>query len=138
MYDFYTNTLGCTIDIPSDVGRMGGVLTHLRAGDAFIDLLAYDEASLTDEGRENIRKMQGIAPDTAIADIDFSHEKSTLDHLCIRIDPFDEDELRKYFESKGVEIKSSGQRKGSEGVGPSIYINDPEGNTIELKGPPEN
>ena len=25
---------------------------------------------------------------------------------------------------------------GAEGEGPSIYLQDPEGNTIELKGPP--
>jgi hypothetical protein len=28
------------------------------------------------------------------------------------------------------------QRYGADGTGPSIYITDPEGNTVELKGPP--
>jgi len=27
-------------------------------------------------------------------------------------------------------------RYGAEGDGPSMYIEDPEGNTVELKGPP--
>ncbi len=27
-------------------------------------------------------------------------------------------------------------RYGTEGEGPSLYLADPEGNTIELKGPP--
>jgi glyoxylase I family protein len=27
-------------------------------------------------------------------------------------------------------------RFGAEGQGPSLYLNDPEGNTVELKGPP--
>jgi len=29
------------------------------------------------------------------------------------------------------------RRYGAEGQGPSIYIQDPDGNTVELKGPPE-
>jgi len=28
------------------------------------------------------------------------------------------------------------QRYGAEGMGPSLYITDPDGNTVELKGPP--
>jgi hypothetical protein len=27
-------------------------------------------------------------------------------------------------------------RNGAEGEGPSIYLHDPEGNMVELKGPP--
>jgi catechol-2,3-dioxygenase len=27
-------------------------------------------------------------------------------------------------------------RYGAEGEGPSIYVSDPEGNVVELKGPP--
>jgi glyoxylase I family protein len=27
-------------------------------------------------------------------------------------------------------------RYGAEGSGPSIYLQDPEGNVVELKGPP--
>lgn len=29
------------------------------------------------------------------------------------------------------------RRYGAEGEGPSIYLSDPEGNTVELKGPPD-
>ena len=29
------------------------------------------------------------------------------------------------------------RRYGAEGIGPSIYIKDPDGNNVELKGPPE-
>ena len=29
------------------------------------------------------------------------------------------------------------RRYGAEGFGPSIYLEDPEGNVVELKGPPE-
>lgn len=30
----------------------------------------------------------------------------------------------------------AGRFFGAEGEGPSVYLQDPEGNTIELKGPP--
>jgi catechol 2,3-dioxygenase-like lactoylglutathione lyase family enzyme len=32
-------------------------------------------------------------------------------------------------------VTAAGQRYGAEGEGPSIYIEDPDGNTVELKGP---
>jgi glyoxylase I family protein len=46
-------------------------------------------------------------------------EGRNVDHVCFRVEPFD-----------AVE-----SRYGAEGEGPSIYLNDPEGNTVELKGP---
>jgi hypothetical protein len=36
-----------------------------------------------------------------------------------------------------IAITDSGQRYGAEGDGPSIYILDPDGNSVELKGPPD-
>ena len=36
----------------------------------------------------------------------------------------------------GIEAGATSTRYGAEGDGPSIYILDPEGNTVELKGPP--
>jgi len=72
-----------------------------------------------------------------LSDFDnFDASTSTLDHLCLRIEPFDnEDEIRAYLELSGVRVLSSGLRKGAEGVGPSVYVADPEGNVVELKGP---
>ncbi|KAL3930281.1 MAG: hypothetical protein SGBAC_011831 [Bacillariaceae sp.] len=118
---FYTEILGCTIDSPDDIGRMNGRLTHLRAGlNTMIDLIKRED----DPGS-----------DTGSANEDQTSSSSAVDHFCLRIDPYDQDELEDYLEREGIEIQSSGMRKGAEGVGPSIYINDPEGNTIELKGP---
>lgn len=145
MYAFYTEVLGCTTDGPGDVGRFGGALTHLRAGDAMIDLLSYDGGALTEEGREAVVRMHGggAGPEggegggsRSVADLArFAPGTSTLDHLCLRVDPFDEGRMRSFFEGMGVEIVGSGQRYGSEGVGPSMYVRDPEGNVVELKGP---
>jgi glyoxylase I family protein len=112
MFDFYTNTLGCTVDSPDDIGRLNGKLTHLRAGsNTMIDLMKQETASEISNA-------------------------SSVDHFCLRIDPFDQENLEEYFAKKGILIQSTGMRKGAQGVGPSIYIKDPEGNTIELKGPP--
>ena len=141
MYTFYTDILGCTIDGPKNVGRFGGALTHLRAGDAMIDLLSYDEHKLTDEGVKAVLKMhgggEGAKEGKSLSDIAlFETRRSTMDHLCIRADPFNEKEIITFFESIGVDVIDSGQRYGSEGTGPSIYVKDPEGNVVELKGPP--
>ncbi len=45
------------------------------------------------------------------------------------------DTLRE-FVSREVEPGAVSQRYGAGGNGPSMYIRDPDGNTVELKGPP--
>jgi glyoxylase I family protein len=138
MLDFYTNILGCTIDHPDDVGRFGGALTHLRAGESLIDLLNYDNDQLSEDGKTKLAQMhsggQGI---TKLSDVVFSASTSTMDHLCVRVDQFDEEKMRFYLASCGVNVIAVGSRKGAEGVGLSLYLEDPEGNVVELKGPPE-
>lgn len=138
MFDFYTNVLGCTIDHPDDVGRFGGALTHLRAGESLIDLLNYDQGQLSADGKTKLSQMhsggQGISK---LSDVVFSASTSTMDHLCVRVDQFDEEKMRSYLESHGVNVIDVGPRKGAEGVGLSMYLEDPEGNVVELKGPPE-
>ena len=63
-------------------------------------------------------------------------EGRNLDHLCLRVEPFDEAEIRATLAAAGVEAGPTEQRFGAEGEGPSIYVADPEGNMVELKGPP--
>lgn len=60
-----------------------------------------------------------------------------MDHLCLRVEPFDPDALRAHLEQHGARIGEEARRYGAEGFGPSLYLFDPEGNMIELKGPPE-
>ncbi|MFL6657202.1 MAG: VOC family protein, partial [Massilia sp.] len=59
-----------------------------------------------------------------------------MDHLCFRVEPFDEAAIREQLTAFGVHAGGLESRYGAEGEGPSIYLADPEGNTIELKGPP--
>ncbi|MBW2295467.1 MAG: VOC family protein, partial [Deltaproteobacteria bacterium] len=42
-----------------------------------------------------------------------------------------------HLEKFGVEAGPVGTRYGADGNGPSMYLQDPDGNTVELKGPPE-
>jgi len=136
MFAFYTDVLGCTVDDPNDVGRFGGALTHLRAGEhTMIDLLWIDRRNLSSEGEKmSLKMLSGGEGAENFPDIS-NASSSRLDHFCLRIDAFDETLLMEYFREKNVEIVSTGMRKGAEGIGPSIYVKDPEGNTVELKGP---
>ncbi len=143
MFDFYTLILGCTIDEPAEehVNRFGGALTHLRAGSCYIDLLAYDTSHLTEEGKQFAERSYaggaGIGEGRSLDDLRFSSDSSTLDHLCIRVEPFDEQSIKEFLSQNSVTIVASGnERLGADGVGPSIYVRDPEGNVIELKGKP--
>jgi len=49
---------------------------------------------------------------------------------------FEEKALKKHLAGHGVRLGEMGNRYGADGTGPSLYIYDPEGNTVELKGPP--
>lgn len=74
----------------------------------------------------SLEKKGGDAPDP---------HRQNVDHLCLRIDPFNEDELLAYLRSQGIAVDPAESRYGAEGDGPSIYFSDPDGNRIELKGP---
>jgi hypothetical protein len=63
-------------------------------------------------------------------------EGRNLDHLCLRVEPFDEAAIRAHLAAHDVAAGPVESRYGAEGEGPSIYLQDPEGNTVELKGPP--
>jgi catechol 2,3-dioxygenase-like lactoylglutathione lyase family enzyme len=114
MVRFYCDVLGCTLERQQD--EIG--LIQLRAGSSLIDLIPVDGPL----GRA------GGAPPGA--------EGRNLDHLCLRLDGFDETAVRSHLARHGVAAGETASRYGAEGSGPSIYIVDPEGNTVELKGPP--
>ncbi|WP_198529086.1 hypothetical protein [Comamonas testosteroni] len=59
-----------------------------------------------------------------------------VDHFCLRISPFNETEILNFLASMGIDADKAEVRYGAEGDGPSIYFFDPDGNQVELKGPP--
>jgi len=113
MTDFYTRVVGLGLDrrVP-DLG-----LVHLRAGRSMLDLISVT-GKLGASG--------GTAP---------GPEGRNQDHFCLRIDPFDEPTLRARFGAHRIELSVVQDNYGAEGTGPSVYLRDPEGNVIELKGP---
>jgi len=58
-----------------------------------------------------------------------------MDHLCLRVEPFDQEAIVAHLKHHGVAVGDIRKRYGAEGNGISIYLSDPEGNTVELKGP---
>lgn len=113
MLGFYCGVLGCTVERRrDDIG-----LVQLRAGRAMLDLVPVDGP---------LGRAGGAAPGA---------EGRNLDHFCFRVEPFDEAAIRAHLEAQGVEAGPAEMRFGAEGEGPSIYVTDPEGNVVELKGP---
>jgi len=82
-------------------------MSHLRVGAALIDLVEADPGA----GRN-------------------------MDHLCLQVgEPFDADAIVAHLRKHNVAVGEIRTRFGAEGNGVSIYLTDPEGNTVELKGP---
>jgi glyoxylase I family protein len=114
MQRFYHEVLGC-----AEVRRQDEIgLVQLRAGSAMLDLVPVDG---------KLGRMGGSAP---------GPEGRNVDHVCFRVEPFDEAAIRAHLTAHGVEAGPVESRFGAEGEGPSIYLHDPEDNMIELKGPP--
>jgi catechol 2,3-dioxygenase-like lactoylglutathione lyase family enzyme len=60
-----------------------------------------------------------------------------MDHYAVQIESMDVEALGAHLRRHGVDPGEVRRRYGAEGYGSSIYITDPDGNTVELKGPPE-
>lgn len=111
---FYRGALGCPVERRSNA--IG--LIQLRAGAGLIDLVPLDSP---------LGKAGGDGP---------GDEGRNVDHFALALADFDEPALRTHLEDHGVEPGDVAQRYGAEGMGPSMYIRDPDGNVVELKGPP--
>lgn len=114
MLRFYRQVLGCPLERSDE--EKG--LYQLRAGRSLIDLVP-------------LSGMLGKAGGAAAG-----REGRNMDHFCLRVEPFDADAIRRHLAAHGIEAGAVEMRFGAEGEGPSVYLSDPEGNTVELKGPP--
>ena len=112
MIAWYENVLGCELERgPGDYR-----IAQLRAGGALIDLV---------DANGPFGKKAGAPPD---------HSAPTVDHVCLQVSPWNTEDIESQLRKNGVQFGEVGDRYGATGMGPSIYLKDPEGNTIELKG----
>jgi len=105
---FYGEVLGCYVERRLEEPK----LVQLRAGTSMIDLVPAGSAAQPAEGRN-------------------------LDHFAVRISTFDFAALAAHLQRHGIAVGEVRRRYGAEGYGSSLYITDPDGNVVELKGPPE-
>lgn len=110
---FYVEVLGARWEKKQE--RIG--LYQLRLGSALVDLVPVDG---------ELGRMGGAAP---------ARDGRNVDHVCFRVLPWDGEAILGHLREHGIEGKIE-CRYGAEGDGPSIYLADPEGNNLELKGPP--
>lgn len=109
---FYTGVLGLTVERRQDA--IG--LIQLRAGSSLIDIVPVDGV---------LGRMGGAGPGV---------EGRNLDHFCLNVRGFDLETVKAHLEAHGVELGQEGLRYGAGGEGLSIYLADPEGNGVELRG----
>ena len=88
-------------------------MSHLRAGESIIDLVEVEKRGVPASGAGGLN----------------------LDHFCLRVEPFDQEAIVAHLKRHNVAMGPIRDRYGAEGNGVSIYLTDPEGNTVELKGP---
>lgn len=112
MLHFYCNALGCSVE--RETSDDNGLI-QLRAGNALIDLVEVD----SELGRKG-----GGAPTAT---------ENNLDHFCLQLKPVAEAEIKDHLSKHGIDIGCFHTRYGAQGFGQSIYISDPEGNTVELR-----
>jgi catechol 2,3-dioxygenase-like lactoylglutathione lyase family enzyme len=103
--DFYRAVLGCRVERELQQPR----LVQLRAGASLIDLVPADPPAARGAGN--------------------------MDHFALRLEAFDAAALTAHLKRHGVDPGAVHERYGAEGYGPSLYFTDPDGNTVELKGP---
>jgi glyoxylase I family protein len=107
--EFYETVLNCRVERRLEQPK----LVQLRAGASLIDLVPAAGSP-------------GAAEEAA---------GRNMDHFAVRVDGFDATALAAHLRHHGIEVGEVRERYGAEGYGPSLYISDPDGNTVELKGP---
>jgi catechol 2,3-dioxygenase-like lactoylglutathione lyase family enzyme len=112
MLGFYRDVLGCQVERETDP-ETG--LVQLRAGHALIDLVTVDG---------KLGQMGGGPPGAT---------GNNLDHFCLQVDTLFEDDILTHLDDHGIEHGGFEERYGAQGFGNSVYLKDPDGNTVELR-----
>jgi glyoxylase I family protein len=131
MVRFYTEVLGCEVE--RTVKEIG--LVQMRAGQSLVDLIPAERPANGTSDPAPGAHMQAAneSPDGRGSE---RAAGRNMDHFCLRVEPFDQSALIGHLIRHGIVPNEMRTRYGADGYGPSLYINDPEGNVVELKGPP--
>ncbi len=111
---FYVDVLGCREE--RRIEKIG--LIQLRAGASLVDLVPVDKP---------LGRAGGAAP---------GDQGRNVDHIAFRIVSLDPEPVLAWLAEHGLEASEIDVRYGAEGYGPSLYLRDPDGNVIELRGAP--
>ena len=112
MVAWYSEVLGCQLERGPGEFR----LAQLRAGSSLIDLV---------DANGPLGEQAGGEP---------AHDAPNMDHVCLQVRPWNPKAVAAQLRKHGVDFGDVAERYGATGMGPSIYLRDPEGNTVELKG----
>lgn len=110
---FYRDAIGCEIERRID--KIG--LVQLRAGTSLIDLVPVNSV---------LGRKLGAGP---------AKQRRNVDHFALELKSFNVEAIAAHLKAHGISIGEVADRYGAQGSGPSIYLQDPDGNTLELKGP---
>ena len=97
----------------------------------YVDVLGCDvERTVEEISLYQLRAGESLID---IREVETPPADKNLDHFCLQISPFDSEKIISYLDSKGINHGGVENRYGASGFGRSIYISDPDGNTVELK-----
>lgn len=88
-----------------------------RAGTAFFPSVRVDDGAIID-----------IVPDGGI---ERNTQHGNVDHFCLVVDPVDLEEVK--ASGRFEVVDGPDKRYGARGDGLSLYVKDPDGNTVELR-----
>jgi len=120
LIEFYQTILNCPVE--RTLPELG--LTQLRAGTALIDIV---DVNLP------LGQKRGADPNLFANNISQANSGPNVDHFCLTIDPIPAKDLIDYLDQHQIPHSDFENRYGAQGYGDSIYLEDPEGNGVELK-----
>ncbi len=120
---FYTEVLGLWVERwREEIG-----LVQVRAGQSLIDLqLASGKRPLRTRARpgQPAREAMMRAP-------------VNVHHIALNVKRFDGPRLKRHFAKLGIAASEPRKQYGADGMGWAMDVIDPDGNIVELKGPPD-
>ncbi|GFE23390.1 dioxygenase [Streptomyces nigrescens] len=107
-----------------------------RSLDFYIGLLGLEPVRVAEwrSGKAPFPSVR-ITPETIIDLVSGARGEANVDHICLTVEPLDWDEV---IESGAFSVvRGPIEVFGARGTAISIYVQDPDGNTVELRWYPQ-